>query len=152
MFEYGGHSFVFDYIQEHRAPEFRTLGDWSLVGLAGMAAFTLGRRPGRATYLVSLLITATYLAFHSARDGWVLVLAALVVLTSDMPESCPVSECFTYTPRRVLATGGLVALMLGITAWWNDISPTALRRAVAQCLPRRSRRVHRKKRAARANL
>ena len=80
---YGGHTYVYDYIQEHRAPQIPELGNWCLVGLTGMAAFALGRMPSRDTYHIWLLIAATYLGFHSSRDSWVLVLAAGCYLTSD---------------------------------------------------------------------
>ncbi len=135
VLEYGGHSLVFNCIQEHRAPEFRTLSDWCLVGLAGAAAFKLGRRPSRQAYLLTLLAVAVYLGFHSARDGWVLVLAALVVLTSEVPRSISISERFVYTWPRVLAVSGLVLLLAGLTAWWNDISPGRLERAVEHTYP-----------------
>ena len=107
MLEYGGHTYVYNYIQEHRAPEFRTLGNWCLVGLAGWRPSRLGRCRSRQTYHVALLVTATYLAFHSSRDSWVLVLAALVILTSETPETCPDLECFAFTRRRVLGDGRL---------------------------------------------
>ena len=135
VFEYCGHSLVFNCIQELRAPEFRTLSDWFLVALAGVAAFALGRRRSRQSYLVALLAVATYLAFHSARDGWVLILAALVILTDDAPKSCAISERFVYTGRRLLGSAGLVVLVIGITAWWNDLSPSHLHRAVERAYP-----------------
>lgn len=100
-----------------------------------MAVFTLGRRPSLQTFYVALLVTAAYLALHSGRDSWVLVLAALVILTSDTPESCPIGEWFEFTRSRALATGGLVVMLLGITAWWNDISPSGLQRTLERSYP-----------------
>lgn len=116
-------------------PEFRSLDNWCLVGLAGMAAIALGRRPVRDTYLGSLLVVATYLAFHSRRDCWVLVLATLVILTSNAPKSCSNSDSFAYTRPRVLAIGMLVALLFGLVTWWHGISPAKLQLAVSRAFP-----------------
>ena len=135
VIEYGGHSFVFNYIQEHRAPEFRSLNDWCLVGLAGAAAFTLGRRRWREPYLMALLAVATYFAFHSRRDGWFLVIAALVALTSRPPKSCPTLERFTYTWPRAVVVGSLVGSLLAFTAWWNDLGARGLHQAVERAYP-----------------
>jgi hypothetical protein len=135
VLEYGGHSAVLNIIQEHRAPEFRTLSEWCLVGLGGMAAFALGRRAFRDTYSIALLAISSYLAFHSARDGWTLVLAALVVLTSDPPKMCPTKERFDYKRLRVLEIGSLVALLLALSFWWKDLSPERLREEVRRKYP-----------------
>jgi hypothetical protein len=130
VLEYGGHSAVLNIIQEHRAPEFRTLSEWCLVGLGGMAAFALGRRSSHDTFLIALLLVSSYLAFHSARDGWILVLAALVVLSSDPPKVYPIAEHFGYKRPRVLAVGSIVALLLALSLSWKDLSPEQLRKAV----------------------
>ena len=138
VLEYCGHSSVFDEIQEHRAPDFRSISDWCLVGLAGAAAFAMGRRRSRPTYLLALLVTTTYLGFHSGRDRWILVAADLLILTSEAPAWCPDSERFRYTRSRLLATSLCVGSALGIVAWWNGISPTALREAVERKYPERA--------------
>ena len=116
-------------------PQFRDVRDWCLVAMAGGATFALGRWRLNGTYLVAFLAVSTYLAFHSGRDGWILVLASLVALTSNAPKSCPSSERFTHTWPRVLASGVSVALMLGLTAWFKDLSPGRLDAAVRRAFP-----------------
>ncbi len=133
--EYASHSSVFNTIQEHRAPEFRALSDWCLVLLAGLAAFAIGRQSSRDNYLIALLAVATFLAFRSDRDGWVLVLAALLVLTSQSPRSYPLSERFDYTRRRMLAVSAIVASLLLLLACWKDFSPRGLGQAVERSYP-----------------
>ena len=79
--DYASSTGLNDLINEFKGPSFRAISDWSLLALALLAAFALGRRRRFSSFEAGLLIASAYLAFHSRRDVWVMVLSALAILT-----------------------------------------------------------------------
>ena len=60
---------------------FRDLADWLVIGLTIVAAFVLGWQRAWLPFPTLLLLMGTFLAFRARRDVWVLVLAALFIIS-----------------------------------------------------------------------
>jgi hypothetical protein len=132
--EYATQPGPFRFVNELRAPEFREPCDWALLGLAGAAAFALGRRRALSSFDVLLLAGGAVLAFRARRDLWVAVLAALVILAAPA-HAAGAAEPFAWTPRRRAAVAGLLAGLALFLAWVRDLSPANLERKAAGVFP-----------------
>lgn len=104
--EYAGQTGFWEFVQEMKAPPFRSLADWSMLALFSLALFKLGRQTTLSSFEVLFLLTASVLAFRGQRDVWFLLLACLAVLAplkirrmkpqfSIVPRGCvaPVTFC-----------------------------------------------------------
>ena len=60
---------------------FRELTDWLVIGLTIGAAFVLGWQRAWLPFPTLLLMMGTFLAFRARRDVWVLVLAAVFIIS-----------------------------------------------------------------------
>jgi hypothetical protein len=132
--EYATQPGPFRWVNELKAPEFREPGEWVVLGLAGAAAFALGRRQRLGSFDVLLLAVTAFLAFHARRDVWLLVLASVATLA---PSGGPVadSDRFPLTGRRRAALAGLVALLVVLAARARGLSEERLRAGVEETFP-----------------
>jgi hypothetical protein len=136
--EYATQPGPFRLINEFKALEFREAYEWAVLGLAGAAAFALGRRKGVSCFDVLLLIGAAFLSFRARRDLWCVVVAALAVLTTGPRPAVAASQRFTWTPLRSAAFVEVLAVLAALTAWQRDLSPAHLREAEREAFPARA--------------
>jgi hypothetical protein len=114
VWEYASQPAAYRIITELQSLDFRDLYAWPVLGLFALAAFALGRRPGLSSFDVLLLAGTAYASFHTRRDLWFVVLAALAVLTTGPRPSADAAGRFA-PPRWGLpfvAAGVLLVLLL----------------------------------------
>jgi hypothetical protein len=132
--EYATQPFAFQVVSEHRAMDFRGPLDWIVLAWAGWAAFALGRRR-LSTFELLLLAASAYFSFHTQRDLWFVVLAALAILLTQSSRSHLAIDHFVLTRLRLHLVCGGVILVLGVTGWGRGLSPSGLERAIAERFP-----------------
>ena len=133
--EYATQPIAFKLVSEHRAMEFRGPVDWVVLALAGWSAFALGRRRLLSAFEVLLLGSSAYFAFHTQRDVWFLVLAALAILTTESRFPGLLTERFTLTRSRLAAVAGGVFVLCAVVGWARDLSPKHLAAVVEENFP-----------------
>jgi hypothetical protein len=132
VIEYATQTGMNDFIQEFLALPFRNPADWGVLVLALLATFALGRRRTFSSFELGLLIAAAYLCFHSRRDAWFMVLAALTILTRGEDGAiCRLPVRFTMRPLDVLTVGVGVAALLVVLGWGCNVSNTGLKQSEA---------------------
>src|SRR5436189_6477233 len=60
----------YDLVSELQAPQFRTLCEWLMLGIAVGTSFILGRRPRINAFFVLPLLMALTISFRATRDMW----------------------------------------------------------------------------------
>jgi hypothetical protein len=138
VLEYATQPGPFRFINELKALEFRELPDWVMLGLAGGAAFALGRRRRLSSFDVLLLAAAAFFAFRARRDLWFLVLASVAILSATGPRAVPAAERFPLTGRRLAALAGALAVLIALTARARGLSAANLEQKVAGVFPARA--------------
>jgi hypothetical protein len=135
ILDLAGQSAPYQLFGELKAPDFRALSDWALLGLTLTAAFALGRRARLSSFEVLLLAATAYLSFRCRRDSWFVVLAALGVLTTGPRRAATEAErlVLTWRQRGLVAAG--VVLVLLVIGWRRDCSERHLEAEVAQEFP-----------------
>ena len=106
--------------------DFRSPGDWAMLGCAG-CRFCLGTSPrhGLLSFDALLLIAGACFSFRTCRDVWFAVLASLTILiTSDRPEA-PLADLFHLDRRRLLTLAVAVAMLLAVLGWRRGLSQTS---------------------------
>jgi hypothetical protein len=135
VLEYGTQSAAYQLIDELQALDFRGLPSWAVLGLAGSAAFALGRRPRLSSFDVLLLAATAYFSFHSRRDLWFVVLAAVFILGSG---GRPRTAGERVKAWRFLLAGAGVALVLALVGWERNLLEDRLEKEVAANFPVRA--------------
>jgi hypothetical protein len=135
VLEYATQPGPFRFINELKALEFRELPDWVMLGLAGGAAFALGRRRRLSSFDVLLLAAAAFFAFRARRDLWFLVLASVAILSATGLRVVPAAERFPLTGRRLAALAAALAVLIALTARARGLSAANLERKVAGVFP-----------------
>ena len=106
---------------------FRSVADWSLLVLVLLATFHLGRQHQFSSFDVGLLVASAYFSFHSRRDGWFTVLAALAVLTNKECEaSSRVPARCRLTGIHILGLASCVGVVLVVLGWWCSVTKRGL--------------------------
>jgi hypothetical protein len=136
--EYATQPVAYRLDSEHTALGFRAPWDWAVLALAGAAAFALGRRARPSTFEVLLLVISAYVSFHSQRDIWFVVLAALALLAPARRGNKAVVDRFAVTWPRALLVAGTIGLVLLVTGWSRRLSEEHLEQAVATSYPVRA--------------
>ncbi|MHB8973474.1 MAG: hypothetical protein ACYC3X_09630 [Pirellulaceae bacterium] len=95
-----------DIIQELRAMPFRSVADWTVLGVAVCAAFALGWRRRVRLLLLLLLIAGLWISFRSGRDAWFVLVVGLAGLASVAPKLTAAKQT---APRWLNWTIGSVA-------------------------------------------
>jgi hypothetical protein len=135
VWEYATQPGPYNLLEELRALEFRGYWDWIVLGLSLSAAFALGRRRHRSAFEVLLLAGTAYCGFHTRRDLWFVVLAAVAILASSDVDRSPVSGRVSWSRPRLAFLGGSVLLVVIATAIARDLTPVRLEQAVADRFP-----------------
>ncbi len=133
--DYATQTGAYDLVEEHRAMNLRAWWNWNLLALALAAAFALGRQRRVSSFEVLLLISAAYFSFHSQRDLWIMVLSALAILTTGERSLTLPSERFALSPRRLVALGIGVLLVLAVIGWQQNLTLTRLNKSVGDKFP-----------------
>jgi hypothetical protein len=138
--EYATQPGPFRFINELKAMEFRSVSEWLVLALTGMACWLLGRRRASA-FETLLLICTALLAFRARRDLWFVVLADLTILASTSQRRASAEAAFRPGARelRFIAIG--LVCVAGVSAWVHDLSQGGLERRVAQVFPVEAARV-----------
>jgi hypothetical protein len=123
------------FISEMKALDFREVGHWMMVGLAGAAMFALGRRPRVGSFEVLLMAAAAYCAFRSQRDLWFLVVASVAMIAPSAPLAVPEDERLVLSPLRRLAVVGMVAGAILFAGWMNRLTPARIEDEAAGVFP-----------------
>jgi hypothetical protein len=137
IYEYASQTVPFQHVQELQAPPFRLPYEWAFLALAGAATFALGRRQQFSGFDLLLLAGATVAGFRARRDLWLVVVAALALLTSG-PRLAETVREFALTPRRIAVVAAGVMLFLFLMALHRDLTPHDMTCAVAREYPVRA--------------
>ncbi len=109
------------YLPDFQSLRFRSSHDYVLMLLAMAAFLSLGLRRSRDIFQLSLLVLCTVAAFHSQRDEWLLVLAAVAVIANPDTDAAhgrelrPVISAGRAT--FLTAAGVSFVLLLAVAAW-----------------------------------
>ena len=122
---------IYDHIQELRAPGFRSLESWALLGIVLAVAWSAGRSGVRRPFLLLLSVVAAVIAFRSARDAWFVVVTALPVVATTLARDPGVEEA--RAQPLFVAIG--VAVFLACGAARLDLSGKGLAAQSAKSFP-----------------
>jgi len=122
IFEVIGQTGAFQVVLELLPLSFRALTDWLVIGLTIVAAFVLGWQRAWLPFPTLLLMMGTFLAFRARRDVWVLVLAAVFII-SEFGRFVRSEPSFGLTKLRAICV--IVALTV-------TISLVGLRRQISE--------------------
>lgn len=127
---------AFQHFSELTAMTFRRPQDYVLMLLVMMAFLALGRRRSLEVFELLLLVLGTGVAFRIQRDGWVVVLAAVGVLSSSSFLVRDGVERANKSVSRLTwsAAAGLTALVIAIAAI-RVLDRNALMNLVARNFP-----------------
>lgn len=101
IFEYVGQTGAFQVVMELLPLSFRSHTDWLVIGLTIGAAFVLGWQRAWLLFPTLLLLMGTFLAFRARRDIWVLVLAAVFII-SEFGRFAKSEPPFSFTKLRII--------------------------------------------------
>ena len=130
-----GQTWIYQYLNELRPLAFRSAWDWLVLGLALAAAFALGWRRQLQPFPVLLLVFGVLVSFRSIRDVWVVIIAAVTILSSG------IATAPAHSVRRPAAWRGMGLVAVGIVAIGaivvlaRGLTPARLEAAVADRYP-----------------
>jgi hypothetical protein len=134
IFEIIGQTGVFQVVMELLPLSFRVLGDWLALGLTIAAAFVLGWHRAWLPFPTLLLLMGTFLAFRARRDVWVLVLAALFII-SELVRFARSEPSFGFTKRRAICVIGALTVAIYLIGLRRQISEQQLESVVERRFP-----------------
>jgi hypothetical protein len=134
VFEYIGQTGAFQVVMELLPLSFRALTDWLVIGLTIGAAFVLGWQRAWLPFPTLLLLMGTFLAFRARRDVWVLVLAAVFII-SEFGEFVRSEPSFGFTRLRAICVIVVLAVAIYLIGVGRQISEQQLESVVEQRFP-----------------
>jgi hypothetical protein len=134
IFEVIGQTGAFRLIMELLPLSFRALTDWLALGLAIAAAFVLGWQRAWLPFPTLLLLMGTFLAFRARRDVWVLVLAAVFIL-SEFGRFVRSEPSFGFTKQRAICVIVALTVAIYLIGVRRQISEQQLESVVEQLYP-----------------
>jgi len=129
-----GQAGPFSMVAELRAPEFRSVSEWLVLGMTLCAAFALGwQRTPRV--FAGLLLVGAFLAFRARRDSWFVVTGATAII-GDWLAQTPVrsGQRHGWTRSQVLGVGAAVVMGL-VIAGRRTATDESLKAAVTGAFP-----------------
>ncbi len=108
----------FEHFSEMKSMSFRRPQEFALMLLVMMAFLALGRRRSLELFELLMLIAGTLVAFRIERDGWLVVLAAIAVISTTLivkRDDCEPQASTLHSPERTWAAA-LTAVVLVIAA------------------------------------
>jgi len=134
IFEVIGQTKAFQLILELLPLSFRSLTDWLVIGLAIGAAFVLGWQRAWLPFPTFLLLMGTFLAFRGRRDVWVLVLAAVLII-SEFGRFVRSEPSFGLTKMRIICVILALTVAVYLIALHRHISEQQLESVVERGFP-----------------
>jgi hypothetical protein len=134
IFEIIGQTGVFQVVMELLPLSFRVFGDWLALGLTIAAAFVLGWHRAWLPFPTLLLLMGTFLAFRARRDVWVVVLAALFII-SELVRFARSEPSFDFTKLRVICVISALTVAVYLIGVRRQISEQQLESVVERRFP-----------------
>jgi hypothetical protein len=134
IFEVIGQTGAFQLILELLPLSFRSIADWLVIGLTVVAAFVLGWQRAWLPFPTLLLLMGIFLAFRARRDVWVLVLAALFII-SEFGRFVRSEPSFAFTKLRAICVIVALTLVIYLIGLRRQISEQQLESVVEQRFP-----------------
>jgi hypothetical protein len=134
ILEYIGQTGVFQVVNELLPLSFRDFTDWLVIGLAIVAAFVLGWQRAWLPFPTLLLLMGTILAFRARRDVWVLVLAALFII-SEFGRFVSNEPSFGFTKLRAICVIVALTVAMYLIGRHRQISEQQLESVVKRLYP-----------------
>jgi hypothetical protein len=114
--DYATQASPYQLIVDCSAMAFREPWDWCVLALAGMAAFSLGRRRASA-FEILLLASSAYFSFHARRDSWFVVVVAAALIPEKQEQPSPgTRDSRRNTIFSVMTAVAVLGIVLGIAA------------------------------------
>ena len=135
ILEYATQPGPYRFINELKALEFREIPDWVMLAFAGGATYALGRRPQQGYFDLLLLSLTTLLAFRMRRDMWIVILAALYLLSTGSRNAVPLDQRFGWTKWRAGLVACGVVLLVCATMSIRHISNANMERDAEKLFP-----------------
>jgi hypothetical protein len=133
--EYATYQAPFRLVNELRALEFRHIGDWAMLALAGGAVFALGRRRHLSSFDILLLTASAFFAFRARRELWFLSIVSAYVLATTRRGNIADADRMEMSPSRWCWVGAAVLLTILVTCGLRGLSTSKLEAAVAERFP-----------------
>ena len=124
----------YDLVSELQAPQFRTLCEWLVLGIAVGTSFILGRRQRINAFFVLLLLMALTISFRSRRDMWLVAVASAGIVVASSSNFSVVSQ-YVLSRARLLSLSVAILVVIAFTMRITDLSEDTLRRKVSEKLP-----------------
>ena len=134
ILEYIGETGAFQVVMELLPLSFRALTDWLVIGLTIVAAFALGWQRAWLPFPTLLLLMGTFLAFRARRDVWVLVLAALFII-SEFGRFVSSEPSFAFTKLRTICAIATLTIAMYLIGLHRQISEQQLESVVERLYP-----------------
>jgi hypothetical protein len=134
IFEISMQTGVFSNVQELHPLFFRSPADWFVLGLTLIAVFVLGWERKWQLFPLLLLLMGVALSFRARRDAWVVVLAA-VAIVSEFRNMAVSADLFSFTKLKVLAIAGAVVVFTYLIGTHREITNQRLEQVVEQRFP-----------------
>jgi hypothetical protein len=134
IFEVIGQTGAFQLILELLPLSFRSFVSWLVLGLTIAAAFVLGWQRAWLPFPTLLLLMGSFLAFRARRDAWVLVLAALFII-SEFGKFVTGEPSFGFTKLRIICVAVVLTVMIYLIGLSRQISEQQLQSIVERKFP-----------------
>jgi hypothetical protein len=134
VIEYSLLTEAFQSVQELQPLSFLSPADWMVVMMTVAASFVLGLRRRLLPFPMLLLLLGCFLGFRARRDVWVTLLAAAFIISEYLIVSFP-ADALRWTPVKVLAVLGGIAIGVGMIGWYRQLSEPYLRAVVERRFP-----------------
>ena len=125
---------AFQSVLELQSLSFRAPADWMVVMLTVAASFVLGLKRRLLPFPLLLLVLGCFLGFRARRDVWVTLLAAAFIISEYLIVRSP-ADALRWTPVKMLAVLGGIAIGVGMIGWYRQLSEPYLRAVVEQRFP-----------------
>jgi hypothetical protein len=134
IFEVIGQTGAFQLILELLPLSFRDLPDWLALMVAIVAVFVLGWQRAWLPFPTLLLLMGTVLAFRARRDVWVLVLAAVFII-SEFGSFVRSEPSFGFTKLRTICVIVALTVAMYLIGVRRQISEPHLESVVERLFP-----------------
>jgi len=135
VFEYATQPGPYRLVVELTAMDFREVWDWLVLGLAGLATFSLGRQRLLSAFDILLLCGSAYLSFHMRRDSWLVAIVSAAILAGRSNALAREVAEFPLTIKRALGLAGGLACVLLLTILGRHLSESTLQEDVKNRFP-----------------
>jgi hypothetical protein len=134
IFEVIGQTGAFQFILELLPLSFRSFVSWLVLGLTIVAAFVLGWQRAWLPFPTLLLLMGSFLAFRARRDAWVLVLAAVFIIT-EYGRFVTSEPSFGFTKLRIICVVVALTVVIYLIGLTRQISEHQLQSVVERNFP-----------------